>query len=104
MPLEMILTLREEGWPIEPGDIGENITTLDIPYDSFVVGKQYEIGAAKIQISKPCTPCRNLHVLQYVGDARIPAFIKTLLNRRGWYARVLQEGSIRKGDLISEIV
>jgi hypothetical protein len=27
MPLETIRQLNEEGWPIRPGDIGENFTT-----------------------------------------------------------------------------
>ncbi len=99
----MIATLNAEGWSIQPGHIGKNLTTQGIPYDLFAVGKKYAIGEVLLQISKPCTPCRNLHILPYVGEQKVPAFIKTLVNRRGWYARVLREGHIKKGDHISEI-
>lgn len=103
MPLETIKQLNEEGWPIQPGDIGENITTLGIPYSSFVSGKRYGLGEAEIQISRRCDPCSNLYLLPYVGQANGPRFLKTMLDRRGWYARVLQEGAIRKGDSIHEL-
>ena len=103
MPLEMILILNAEGWPIRPGHVGENLTTEGIHYDSFAVGNKYRVGEAILQISNPCTPCRNLHILPYVGEEKAPLFIKTLINRRGWYARVLQEGLVKKGDTISEL-
>lgn len=35
IPLETIEELQGEGWPIKPGDIGENFTTEGIPYSSF---------------------------------------------------------------------
>jgi MOSC domain-containing protein YiiM len=52
MPLETIEELQEEGWPIKPGDIGENFTTEGIPYNSFAPGNHYEIGKAVITITK----------------------------------------------------
>lgn len=105
MPLEMIVKLNEEGWPIKPGDIGENITSEGINYDSFEPGKIYKLGKeVTIQISKACTPCKNLYNLHYVGKDKGPAFLKALLNRRGWYAKVINPGMVRKGDTIEEIV
>jgi len=103
LSLETIQELNEEGWPIQPGDIGENITTVGIPYDSFTTGKKYRLGAAEIQISQRCDPCRNLYLLPYVGDEKGPNFLKTMLGRRGWYARVLTEGQIRERDIIDEV-
>ncbi|MBI4020355.1 MAG: MOSC domain-containing protein [Candidatus Aenigmarchaeota archaeon] len=100
MPLEAIGQLNSEGWPVQPGDIGENITTVGIPYDNFQPGRIYRVGGAKIQISEKCDPCSNLYLLPFVGKERGPHFLKTMLNRRGWYARVLQEGLIAKGDAI----
>ena len=107
MPIEMIDQLRREDirWQITAGDLGENITTEGIPYDSIEVGKQYRIGDnVVIQITEPCTPCANLAVLPYVGKGRVVEFNKTLINRRGWYARVLHEGWIRTEDTIEELV
>ena len=102
MPLETIRELNSEGWPIKPGDLGENLTTTGIPYSAFAVGKVFAVGDVRFQVSKPCDPCDNLWLLPYVGREKGPAFLKTMLNRRGWYARVLSEGLVRTGDRISE--
>ena len=45
----------------------------------------------------------NLSVLPYVGEEKVNDFIKTLVRRRGWYAEVMQEGIIKKGDSIEEL-
>jgi MOSC domain-containing protein YiiM len=64
-------------------------------------GTRYRIGEVECEISKACTPCKNLYLLDYVGNN--PEFLKTTLNRRGWYARVLKEGKIRVGDSIEQV-
>ena len=103
MPMETLLDLNEEGWPVKPGDTGENITTKGIPHDAFAPGRKYRVGAAELEIAKAATPCRNLYLLPYVGEERGPAFLKALPGRRGWYARVRKEGRVRNGDVIEEI-
>lgn len=100
MPLETLRTLNREGWPVRPGDLGENLTTKGIPYESLAPGKTYGVGQAEIRISRVCDPCTNLYLLPYVGEAKGPAFVKTMVGRRGWYATVVREGMIRKGDRI----
>jgi MOSC domain-containing protein YiiM len=100
MPLEALKELNSEGWPIEPGDIGENITTTGIPYDHFAPGKVFRVGGVRLQVTRACVPCDNLYQLPFVGKTKGPAFLKTMLGRRGWYARVLTEGVVAKGDLI----
>ena len=104
MPLETIYQLNEEGWPIQPGDMGENITTVGIPYASFTPGNIYRVGEAEIQIARICDPCTNLYLLPYVGHQMGPRFIRTMVGRRGWYCRVLREGAIKTGDPIEELV
>jgi MOSC domain-containing protein YiiM len=103
-PREMIQRLNTEGWPVRLGDIGENLATEGIPYDEFELGHRFSVGAAMIEITKPCDPCDNLGVLPYVGPQRVREFMQTMLHRRGWYARVTQEGLVRRGDAIREIV
>lgn len=103
VPLETIEQLNEEGWPIVPGDLGENITTRGIPYDKMRPGSCYWIGGAVVEISKACTPCSTLYGLPYVGKEKGPQFLKTMLNRRGWYAYVLKEGTIRTSNPITEL-
>ena len=101
-PVEMIGQLNKEGWPVKPGDLGENLTTSGIPYSQFAIGKTYTAGGIRFQISRACDPCNNLYRLPYVGKTRGPEFLKVMLGRRGWYARVLQEGRVRAGDVIAE--
>ncbi len=102
-PLETIVQLNNEGWPLKAGDIGENFTTQGIPYAHFALGQHYQVGNAVVQIAKICKPCSNLKHLPYVGEEKKAPFIKTLLGRRGWYARVLQEGQVKIGDTIRQI-
>ncbi len=35
LPLETIEAFNREGWPVRPGDFGENVTSSGIPYPSF---------------------------------------------------------------------
>jgi MOSC domain-containing protein YiiM len=101
MPMETIRELNSEGWPIKPGDIGENFTTSGISYQDYRVGDIFTAGGVRFQISKACDPCTNLYLLPYVGKSKGPDFLKVMLGRRGWYARVLDEGRVRKGDRIA---
>jgi MOSC domain-containing protein YiiM len=101
MPLETLQKLNGEGWPIRPGDIGENITTEGIPYNEFSPSRKFVLGSVEVQVSRACTPCDNLFLLPYVGREKGPEFLKVMLGRRGWYARVLREGRVRKGDAIA---
>ncbi|MBI4450614.1 MOSC domain-containing protein [Candidatus Woesearchaeota archaeon] len=103
MPWEMLQQLNAEGWPVHAGHLGENITTRGIPYEHFAAGQRYKSGSVEFIITEPCNPCVNLQVLPYVGE-RVQEFIKTLVGRRGWYARAAQAGVMRSGDAIEEMV
>ena len=102
-PIETIHELNDEGWPIMPGDMGENFTISGIPHSHFSPNQQYQIGESLIEISFECDPCQNLSVLSYVGKTKINEFIKTLMHRRGWYARVLKEGLIVQDYIVKQI-
>ena len=98
---DILSQLNQEGWPAQPGDLGENLTLTGMDYASIEPGQQYKIGDVTLEISIICDPCSNLYILPYVGNERGPAFIKTLMNRRGWYARVLTPGAIKLGDSVT---
>ena len=102
MPIETIKELNSEGWPIKPGDLGENFTTRGIPYQAFGVGKVSGAGGTRFQITKACDPCDNLFLLPYVGTSKGPGFLEIMLGRRGWHARVLHEGQVKTGDRLTE--
>ncbi len=101
MPAETLTELRALGWPIQPGDIGENITTEGLAYAGFAVGRRFKVGGAALEISEPCAPCKTLGHLPFVGKEKITEFTKVMLGRRGWYARVIEEGLVSEGDAIT---
>jgi MOSC domain-containing protein YiiM len=103
MTTENLARLRSEGWPVQPGDLGENLLTEGVPYEALQVGTRWRAGEVELEVSKVCDPCTNLYALPYVGDARGPAFLKATLGRRGWYARVLRPGAVRAGDALVAI-
>lgn len=98
LPQETLDGLNREGWPVGSGDLGENITTAGIAYAAFQPGTRVRVGSALLEISKACEPCDNLYLLPYVGRQRGPEFLKTMLGRRGWFARVLREGRVHVAD------
>jgi MOSC domain-containing protein YiiM len=91
---ETLADLRAEGWPVQAGELGENLTLADLPPAALQPGARVFVGGVVLEVSKACDPCTILYSLPYVGIARGPAFIRTLKGRRGWFARVLQGGTI----------
>jgi MOSC domain-containing protein YiiM len=96
--LERIGALRSEGHPIEPGSIGENVTVEGLDWDAVSPGLRLRLGDdVLIEVTGYATPCRNITTAFSDGDSR-----RVSQKRHpGWsrtYARVLQEGTIRRGD------
>jgi MOSC domain-containing protein YiiM len=94
---EVIEALRREGWPVEPGDLGENLTLAGVPEASLKPGARLTIGEVVLEVSQPCDPCSETYVLPYVGRDKGPEFVRTLVGRRGWFTRVLSPGTIVAG-------
>ena len=46
-------------------------------------GMRLRIGDVEIEITKACDPCRTLARLPYVGPEKLPAFLQTMMGRRG---------------------
>lgn len=100
LPVETVRELNAEGWPVRPGDLGENVTTEGIETGRWRPGVHLRLGSVEATVSKICTPCANLHLLPYVGESKGPEFVRTMVDRRGWYASVARAGTVRKGDPI----
>jgi MOSC domain-containing protein YiiM len=97
MTREVLDALRQEGWPVEAGDLGENLTLAECAEATLAPGVRLRVGEVELEISKACDPCKEVYTLPYIGETRGPAFVRTLVGRRGWYARVLQPGTIVVG-------
>jgi MOSC domain-containing protein YiiM len=91
---EILAELRAEGWPVQPGELGENLTVADLPRGALRPGARLSLGEVVLEVSKPCDPCTVLYSLPYVGVDRGPAFLRTLQGRRGWFARVVHCGTV----------
>ena len=100
LPEEVLDELNAEGWPVRPGDLGENFTTAGVPYDDLRPRTTVELGEAVVETSKPCEPCDNLFALPYVGAEKGPLFLRAMLHRRGWFARVVRPGTVRRGSAV----
>jgi MOSC domain-containing protein YiiM len=98
---EVIRQLNAEGWPVAPGDLGENITLDGIPEEGLGPGTRLRVGTAHLEVTLACDPCTELYSLPYVGKEKGPGFVRTMKGRRGWYARVLQPGVVQVGDPIA---
>src|SRR5215208_7176719 len=56
--MEAIERLQVEGHPVEPGSVGENLTTTGIEWSLLPIGTRARIGDdLEIELASPTTPC-----------------------------------------------
>jgi len=100
---ELFDELKEQGFELHAGDIGENILTRGIDLLGLPKGARLHIGSAVIEISGLRNPCHQLNNFQ-VGlmnacidkDADGNAVFKS-----GIMSVVLTSGEVKTGDAIS---
>jgi len=97
---EILAELRQEGWAVEPGHLGENVLLTGVPAGALQIGTRVRLGSVLLEVSRLCEPCSELYELPYIGRSRGPEFVRTLKGRRGWYARVLEGGRVARGDSV----
>ena len=97
--LEVLHRLREEGHPVWPGSLGENVTVAGLDWARVKPGSRLRIGEVELEVTRYTTPCATIrhnfwdgditrvHPERYPGQARA-------------YARVLRAGRVRAGDLV----
>lgn len=96
--LEEILALQEEGHPIFPGAIGENVTVAGIDWEKVVPGARLRLGPdLEIEVTSYTTPCATIKAAFREGDYSVVAQKRRPGHSRV-YARVLEAGEIRPGD------
>ena len=99
--LEVIEALQAEGHSIKPGSSGENLTIAGLEWAELKPGDRLRIGdALRLEIVKYTEPCRfNAQWFRDVNFNRI-----NQKKHPGWsrlYARVLAEGVVRSGDVVT---
>jgi len=91
---ESIEGARERGLDVAFGDFAENIATEGIDWHSIAVGTRLRVGdSAEVEITQIGKECTKKCAIYYqAGDCIMP--------REGIFARVLQGGTVRNGDVI----
>ena len=98
--------LKEQGFPLYSGALGENLTVRGLNRRSVRVGQRYRVGEILIEITKVRAPCDTLNVYPGVQKAVYDQEVKAgnpgspLWGLSGFYASVLQAGTIHPGDPI----
>jgi MOSC domain-containing protein YiiM len=100
---ELHQELREKGFAIEPGQMGENLTTAEIKLLGLPLGTRLRLGdRAVIELTGLRNPCVQL-------DGIAPGLMAATLERRedgelvrkaGVMAIVLEGGEVRPGDRV----
>ncbi len=97
---EVIDALRAEGHPIQPGDVGENLTVEGLDWPALEVDAVLTVGDhLRLQLTQRVEPCRTIagafadRKFKRIKPSRVP-------DETRWYARVLTPGTVRPGDLI----
>ncbi len=104
MTEDILNQLNKEGWKVKSGDLGENFLIDGVSYSELEAGMKVKLGGIQIELTEQAQPCRTLRHLRYIGDENINGFINTLKGRRGWYAKVIQEGTVNVHDPIALMV
>jgi MOSC domain-containing protein YiiM len=101
--LELYDDLARDGWPIEPGQLGENVTTRGIDLMSLASGSILHLGTgASIRITGKRSPCNQIDGVQ-------PGLMKAVFgahesgkreSRAGIMGIVLTGGIVRSNDTI----
>ena len=95
--------LRERGFDVAPGDMGENVTTRGVDLLSLSTGTLLRIGSqAVIEVTGLRNPCTQLDRFQ---SGLMAAVLDrdadgNLIRKAGIMAIVLQGGEVRPGDRI----
>lgn len=100
---ELFPELRERGFDIGPGAMGENVTTRGLDILALPAGTVLRLGErAVIQVTGLRNPCAQLDGLQ---DGLMAAVLDRdaegrLIRKAGVMAIVLEGGEVRAGDVI----
>lgn len=110
MSEEDLASLKEAGFPVYPGALGENLTLRGIDFRRLRPGMRMRAGEAVIELTKVRAPCSQLDPYNNgggpiqeclydeavkSGDVTSPRWAMG-----GMYASVIVEGLIKTGDII----
>lgn len=91
---------RRELFPngLTPGAFGENFTVQGLNETNVSVGDVYDVGSARVEVSQPRQPCWK-QARRYGIKDLVAQIVRS--GRTGWYLRVLREGVVEAGDVMT---
>jgi MOSC domain-containing protein YiiM len=105
---EAIAELVAQGFPLFPGALGENLTTIGLDRRLLRAGQRYRAGDVILELTKLRAPCDTLSVYGpgiqkavYDAQAKAGDVSSPRWAIGGFYARVLNPGALRPHDIIS---
>lgn len=105
---EGIEELKERGYPVYPGAMGENLTTRGLDRRQLRIGQRLRAGAVLLEITKIRVPCDTLDVYgptikREVYDRKVKEGDHTSprWGLSGFYCSVIEPGPIRLNDIIT---
>jgi MOSC domain-containing protein YiiM len=100
---ELLQELREAGFPVEPGLLGENVTTWGVDLLALPVGAELQLGeTAVVEVTGLRNPCVQLDGIQpgLMEATLCRDGAGNLIRKAGVMAIVLTGGDVRPGDSI----
>jgi MOSC domain-containing protein YiiM len=100
---ELFDELREAGFTVSPGQMGENVTTREVDLLALPTGARLHLGpAAVVEVTGLRNPCRQLDQLQpgLMAATLARDDAGNLIRKAGIMGIVLKGGEVRDGDPI----
>jgi MOSC domain-containing protein YiiM len=98
--LEHITQLQDEGHPIFPGSVGENVTVVGLDWPALQIGSRLALGDEVIvEISSYANPCQTI-AGSFIDSKFKRISQKTYPGESRLYARVLQVGRLEVGQTV----
>lgn len=92
LAIESINKMRDQGYDVNPGDFGENLTTEGIELAALPTGRRLQVGDDVLleitQIGKEC----------HAGCAIFQQTGKCIMPKEGVFARVISGGFVKPDD------
>jgi MOSC domain-containing protein YiiM len=101
---ELHQELGARGYPVAPGEMGENVTTRHVDLLALPAGTRLHLGAAAVvELTGLRNPCRQLDGLHpgLMGAVLDRAADGSLVRRAGVMAIVVVGGEVRTGDPVA---
>ena len=85
---------------LRPGHFGENFTVTGLADDEVCIGDRFRVGAVVLEVTQPRVTCYRVGLR--LGEPRMAALL-VADHRPGFYCRVIEEGEVQAGQLITKV-